>query len=186
MKENNYFPWWLGIITGVIFIFIGWSLLTNPALTTLQLMQLLGIYWIIAGIVDIIALVFDHAKGNVALRLGGSILGIVAGVIVLNNLILTTVFTLTFVSYLIGFVFIFNGVVHMLMGNSTENRKYKWSWGSLLIGFVYLVFGLLVVTGPTIVTAATFIWLAGFFAIAGGAMAIASAFMFKKVAPVAK
>lgn len=181
MKQNNYFPWWLGIITGAIFIFIGWHLLTTPGITTLRLMQLLGLYWLVAGVIDIILLVFDHHKGNVALRLAGSILGIIAGIVILNNAVLSTVFTLTFISYFIGFAFIFNGVVHMVMGNAVENRKYKWSWGSLLVGLVYLVFGLLVVTGPTIVTAAAFVWLIGFFAIIGGVMAIASSFIFKKV-----
>jgi uncharacterized membrane protein HdeD (DUF308 family) len=183
MVKDTYFPWWLTVITGIFFIYIGWHLLSTPAITTLRLMQLLGLYWLVAGVVDIVMLLFDHSRGHIALRLAGSILGIVAGIIILNNAVVSTIFTLTFISYFIGFAFIFNGVVHMVMGNATENRKYKWSWGSLLLGLVYLVFGLLVVSGPTIVTSAAFVWLTGFFAIIGGIVAIASAFMFRNTAP---
>lgn len=179
MGKDNYFPWWLSLITGIIFIYVGWHLLTNPAITSLRLMQLLGLYWLIAGVIDIVMLAFDHAKGHLGLRLAGSILGIVAGLIVLNNAVVSTIFTLTFISYFIGFSFIFNGIVHMVMGNVKDNRKYKWSWGSLLLGLVYLVFGLLVVSGPTIVTAAAFVWLAGFFAVFGGIVTVASAFIFR-------
>ena len=186
MVKENYFPWWLSVITGIFFIYIGWNLLSDPTITTRRLMQLLALYWLVAGIIDIVMLIFDHSRGHVGLRLAGSILGIIAGLVILNNAVVSTIFTVAFITYFIGFAFIFNGVVHMVMGNAMENRKYKWSWGSLLVGLVYLVFGLLVVAGPTIVTAAAFIWLAGFFAIIGGVVAIASAFMFRSSPPVAK
>lgn len=184
MKQDNYFPWWLGIITGVFLMFIGWHLIDSPAIATVRLMQLLGLYWIVAGAVDIVSLLFDRSKGHTGLRLAGGLLGIVAGIIVLNNAIATTLFTVTFVTYLIGFAFIFNGVVSMIMGRSTqESKKLQWSWGSLIVGIIYALFGLLIVGGPVIISATAFIWAAGFFAIFTGITLIVSAFMFKDTAP---
>jgi uncharacterized membrane protein HdeD (DUF308 family) len=62
MSYNTSLPWWLGVLTGLVFILVGVAMVVNPALAALDLIVLLGLYWLIAGIIDTIALVFDRSK----------------------------------------------------------------------------------------------------------------------------
>lgn len=178
--NNNTLPWWLGVLTGIVFIFIGISMVLNPALAALDLMVLLGLYWLIAGVIDIIALVFDRSKGNTGLRLAGNVIGIIAGLLIINNAIIATVITATFLTYLIAFAFLFNGFAHMLVGSkNSKTNTVKWSWGSLVIGLIYMLFGLYIIVGPTLLIAATFVWVTGIFAVVAGALVVTSAIAFK-------
>lgn len=179
MKQDNYFPWWLSIITGAVLIFVGWSLLASPALTVLRIMQLLALYWLIAGIVDIIGLVFDNSRQNIGWRLAGSLLSIIAGIVVLNNAVTSTIFTVTFFTYLIAFIFVFNGISNMVVGRITDGKKTQWSWGGLILGFIYVLFGVMILSAPVIISAASFVWVTGVFAIITGVTAIVSAFILK-------
>ncbi len=179
MKQDNYFPWWLSIITGAVLIFVGWNLLANPSVTVLRIMQLLALYWLIAGTVDIIGLLFDKNRQNTGWRLAGSLLGIIAGIVVLNNAVASTIFTVTFLTYLIAFIFIFNGVSNMVVGRMTDGKKTQWSWGGLILGIFYVLFGVMILGAPVIVSAASFVWVTGIFAIVTGIIAIVSSFILK-------
>lgn len=179
--NQNRLPWWLGIVTGIIFVFVGWELVTNTALATIDLVVLLGLYWIVAGIIDIIIIAFDHEIKHVGIRLASSIIGIIAGIVIINHAILATVITVEFLAYLIAFAFMFSGFAHIFIGSQNRSTgAVKWSWGSLIIGVIYLLFGLFVIAGPTLFVAAGFIWAMGVFAMIGGIVSIASAFAFRK------
>ncbi|MBK7916549.1 MAG: DUF308 domain-containing protein [Chloroflexi bacterium] len=43
-------PWWAVLIQGISALIIGILLITNPAMTTIVLVQFVGIYWLISGI----------------------------------------------------------------------------------------------------------------------------------------
>ena len=51
-------PWWLVLIEGILLIIIGIFLLTNPASTFVTIIWVLGIYWLISGIFNIIKIFF--------------------------------------------------------------------------------------------------------------------------------
>lgn len=177
MKDSNS-NWWLGIVTGIIFIFIGWLLLTDTGITTLRLVQILGLFWLVAGVIDIVVSIFSQSAQNRGWKLAGGILGIIAGLVVLNNPITSSVFTIAFLTYLIAFAFIFNGGIRMFLGRQAEGNKYKWSFGGLILGLIYILVGLAML-GNTAFSAAVLVRTVGFLAIIGGVVSIISAFMFK-------
>lgn len=179
MNKNAALPWWLGAITGFVFILVGVAMIMNPALAALDLIVLLGLYWLIAGVIDTIALAFDRSKGHTGLRLAGNVIGIIAGLLIINNAILATVITVEFFTYLIAFAFLFNGFVHMFIGSRTKANKAKWSWGSLIVGVLYMLFGLYIIVGPTLLVAISFVWATGIFAVIAGALIVTSAIAFK-------
>ncbi len=177
MKNSSSY-WWLGIFTGIIFIFIGWLLLTNTAITTLRLVQILGLYWLISGVIGVVVSIFSQSVQSRGWKLAGSLLGIIAGLVVLNNPITSSVFTVAFLTYLIAFTFIFNGVIRMFLGRETEGSKFKWSFGGLILGVIYILVGLSML-GNTAFSAQVLVRTVGFLAVIGGIVGIASSFMFK-------
>src|SRR4051794_15984726 len=57
-------PWWVGVIMGIVAVIIGGVLLWSPAKTQantyLLLINLLGLWWLIDGIIDIVHIFSDH------------------------------------------------------------------------------------------------------------------------------
>ncbi|HSX57993.1 MAG TPA: DUF308 domain-containing protein [Candidatus Saccharimonadales bacterium] len=176
--KNQSSIWWLGIVTGIILVFIGWFLLTNTGLTTLRLIQVLGLYWLVAGTVDIVSSIFSSTVEHRGWKLAGGILGIIAGLVVLNSPVLSTIFTVGFLTYFIGFAFIFNGGVRIFLGRKDATNKFDWSWGSLLLGIIYVLVGLAVL-GNAAFSAAVLLRTLGFLIIVGGIISIVGSFMFK-------
>jgi uncharacterized membrane protein HdeD (DUF308 family) len=76
-------PWWLVLLEGIAAIILGLLLLTAPQATLLVLVQLLGIYWLVKGIFQIISIFIDSSRWGWKLFAG--ILGIVAGIIILGH-----------------------------------------------------------------------------------------------------
>lgn len=150
-------------------------------MTTLSLVTVLGLYWLIAGAIDVVMAVLNKTgEKSRGWELAGGILGIIAGLIILNNPVVATVFSVAFLVYFIAFAFLFSGAVHIFLGsNKDSSGKYKWTWGSLALGILYVILGLMLLGGPMIADAASMIWAFGFLGIVGGIMAIVGAFAMK-------
>ena len=194
MAKNNSLPedlkaqaryWWVMLLEGFVVIIIGWLLLKNPLATTISLLVILGLYWLIAGMVNIIGSLFEigHKGSRWGLKLFGGLIGIIAGLFVLNHPILTGVFTPVFLMYFVAFTFIINGIIHMIIGNDTrKDGHHEWSWGSFFFGLFYLIFGFLLLSSPVIVSTATLILVAGILAIIGGVGMVILSFQVKSLA----
>src|SRR3954467_12075302 len=74
-------PWWVGLIMGIVAVVIGAVLLWAPAKTQVNtyliLVSLLGLYWLIDGIIDIVRIFSDRTGWGWRLFMG--IIGILAG-----------------------------------------------------------------------------------------------------------
>ncbi|MBI4673502.1 MAG: DUF308 domain-containing protein [Chloroflexi bacterium] len=82
-------PWWLFLIEGISSIVLGLLLLTNPAVTVLVLVQFLGIWWLVSGILDIVGIFMDKTAWG--WKLFSGIIGILAGIVILQHPILSTI-----------------------------------------------------------------------------------------------
>ena len=49
-------PWWVILIQGIALVILGILFLTAPASTLVSLVFILGIYWLIGGIMDIVGI----------------------------------------------------------------------------------------------------------------------------------
>lgn len=177
--------WWVMLLEGLVAILVGWALLKNPLATTISLVVVLGLYWLIAGIVNLVASLFEigHEGSRWGLKLLGGLIGIIAGLIVLNNPVLTGIFTPVFLMYFVAFAFIINGIIHMTIGNQIRSEgHYDWSWGSFFLGLFYLIFGFVLLAAPTIVSTASLILVAGILAIIGGIGMIILSFQIRSLA----
>lgn len=165
-------------MTGVILVLVGWYLLTHTAITTLLLVQVLGLYWLIAGVVDVIGSLVSKSQANRGWRLAGGLLGIIAGLVVINSPVSTAIFTVTMLTYFIAFTFIFGGATKIFIGRQVDGNKYKWSFGSLILGVAYVLVGVAIL-GNTLLSAVALLYTLGFLTLIGGVATIIAAFIFK-------
>ena len=152
-------PWWVVLLEGVIAIIIGLFLLYRPAVTTIFLLQVLGIFWLAGGILSVLgALVFS---GNRLWKLLTGILGIIAGIVILTYPIYSPLVVLTFLVIFIGVWAIITGAVKLAWGLKGGG------WGTGILGVLTIILGLLLLDN-SLAGALVLPWIFGFFLIIGG------------------
>jgi len=152
-------PWWVVLLEGVIAIIIGLFLLYRPAVTTIFLLQVLGIFWLAGGILSVLgALVFS---GNRLWKLLSGILGIIAGIVILTYPIYSPLVVLTFLVIFIGVWAIITGAVKLAWGLKGGG------WGTGILGVLTIILGLLLLDN-SLAGVLVLPWIFGFFLIIGG------------------
>jgi len=106
--EETTFPWWLLLLEGIFAAFFGLLLFIEPAGTLVFLIQVLGFYLFLEGILRIVSIFLDTSLWG--LKLGIGVLGILAGIAVLNHPLWSSVTIPTFIVYVVGFLAIFEGI----------------------------------------------------------------------------
>lgn len=172
--------WWLFLLWGILTLMIGLFLVTNPATTAVALFTLLGAYFVVAGIVDVVASIAQRGQGwGWKLALGA--LYIVAGIAVLGSPILSTLFGVSVLYYFIAFAAIFGGIVNIIQSVLKIGKAGFWPvLGSLLLGILQLVIGLFLLENP-LTGKLTLVPVMGFFAIAGGIVLIIESLMVRSM-----
>lgn len=165
-------PWWLVLIEGIALIVLGLLFLAKPGMTTLVLVQFLGIYWLVAGVFRIISIFLDRAMWGWKLFAG--ILGIIAGLIVVRNPLWSTVILGNTLIVLVGIMSIVIGAISLW-------RAFKGAgWGEGILGAVSILFGILLLANVWLFTF-SLPWTLGLLSIIGGVLAIWAAFQVKKL-----
>ena len=169
-SESRGLPWWLVLLEGIALIILGVLLLLNPAKTSVILIQFLGIYWLVAGIFRIISIFLDSSAWGWKLFAG--ILGIVAGIIVLNHPVWSP--------FIIGATLvIILGIQGLIFGGIGVYQAFKGAgWGTGILGAISVLFGIYLLAN---IGAATFVlpWVVGVLALVGGLAAVVMAFRLK-------
>src|SRR5512139_3104133 len=84
--ETKLRPWGLTLVMGILAFIVGAILLWSPAKTKVEtyqvLVALLGLYWLIKGIIDIVSIFGDRTAWGWKLFIG--IVSIIAGLYVLT------------------------------------------------------------------------------------------------------
>ena len=152
-------PWWVVFLEGVIAIIAGLFLLYEPVITTILLIQILGIFWLAGGIVSVIgALVFPE---NRWWKLLSGILSIIAGIVILMYPIISPFIVLTLLVIFIGAWAILTGAVKLAWGLKGGG------WGMGILGILTIILGLLLLTN-SLAGVLILPWIFGFFLIIGG------------------
>lgn len=168
------FPWWLVLLQGIAAVIIGVLLLTNPGATLFALIVLLGIYWLVGGIFDLVGLFMDRAMWGWKLFTG--VIGIVAGIVILRHPYWSTVLvplTLTWILGIFGVVIGAIAIIRAIMGAG---------WGVAILGVLSLVLGVILLLNP-LVSTTVLIYAAAIWAIVGGVIAIVMAFRLRTPGP---
>ena len=170
MEENKLTPWWLVLINGIAALILGILLLTSTGSTVFILVQFLGIYWLISGIFQIIGIFLDSTAWGWKLFAG--ILGILAGIVILNHPLISPLVvgtTLVIIMGVQGIIFGIAGLISAFQGAG---------WGAGILSALSIIFGLVLLFNP-VLGAAALPWVLGIFGIVGGIFAIVAAFRLR-------
>jgi uncharacterized membrane protein HdeD (DUF308 family) len=139
--------WWVFLLQGIASIIFGGLLLTAPAATLVALAVFLGFYWLAFGVLELVRVFVDRSVPWIWSLLIG-ILGIAAGVLVLNHpLFAAAILPATLVIYL-GVLSIVMGVFEIIGGFSGGGI------GSFILGAINLLIGALLLGSPVAATIA--------------------------------
>ncbi|MCB0130464.1 MAG: DUF308 domain-containing protein, partial [Caldilineaceae bacterium] len=165
-NDNPITPWWVVLLQGIASIIIGFFLLTSPGVTTLFLIQVLGWYWLISGILSLVMIFVDSTGWGWKLLMG--ILGIIAGLYIVNHPLVSTLMvptTLIIVMAVQGLIIGVIGLIQAFQGGGL---------GAGVLGALSIIFGIILLGSP-VIAAVALPWVFGIFAIAGGIVSIIAA-----------
>jgi uncharacterized membrane protein HdeD (DUF308 family)/predicted flap endonuclease-1-like 5' DNA nuclease len=163
----NTTPRWLSIVLGIASIIFGWLFLTNPGTTLLAIAILLGLYFLVIGIMSIIG-IFTGTPGSKLWKLVGGILAIIAGVLLLLHPIVGSIATGVTFNFLVAFFAILTGIALLIDGFQGGGCL------AVILGILGIILGILVLFNPLSGVAALPVVM-GIMAIAAGIMAILGA-----------
>ena len=169
-REETTFPWWLVLLEGIFAALFGILLLIAPGASLIFLAQLLGFYLFIEGILRLVSIFVDSSSWG--LKVGSGILGILAGLVVLNHPLLSAFAIPQYIVYIIGFLAVFGGIGGLIQAFQGGG------WGAGILGILASIFGIIVLLNPLIGVVALPFVLGGFM-LAGGIGAIVASFRLR-------
>lgn len=169
-QESQVIPWWLVLLEGIAAIIIGILLVTNTVTATLILVQLLGIWWFIKGIFQIIAIFIDSEMWGWKLFAG--LIGILAGILIIQHPIWSTSIVLSVTVIILGIQGLLVGIINLIQALRGGG------WGIGILGALSIVFGIILLANIFVATLAL-PWVFGVLAIVGGIFALVLAFRMR-------
>ncbi len=163
-------PWWLVILEGIVAIIVGIFLLYQPGITTIVLLRILAIFWLLGGVISIVGLLLNREDWFWKLLSG--VLSIIAGALVLMYPILSPFIVLTLFVIILGVWAIISGAIKVAWGLKGGG------WGVGILGILTLILGILLLSNPMAGTLAL-PWLYGLFLVAGGIGALVIGFKMR-------
>ena len=170
--ESISVPWWLVLLEGIAAVIIGIFLLTAPGITLFFLVQVTGFFWLIGGILRIVSIFVDSSLWG--WKLLASILGILAGIVVLQHPLWSTVLAP-------GLYVIILGVQGIILGGAGLVLAFRGGgWGTGVLSALSIVLGVVLLLNPLFIGVAVLPFVLGAFSLVGGILAIAAAFMMRR------
>ena len=133
--------WWIFLLQGIAAILLGLMLLTNPGATLVALMTFLGVYLLMTGVLSLVRMFVDSSSAGIWSLLSG-IIGILAGIVVLNHPMLAAVTVPTILILILGFESLFMGVFEIIRGFKGGGG------GAFILGVINVLVGLLLLGRP--------------------------------------
>lgn len=171
--------WWLPLVQGILSIVVGLLFLLQPVATSKTAVGLLGLYWLILGIVDLIGLFRDRTAWGWKLFTG--IIGILAGGVILSGFLgdsgtleryLTTAMVGVTIAWVIGFLGIMYGVIMLIQAFRGAGLAAG------ILGALTIIFGIIILANP-VATALGLPLVIGIWLIVGGIFLIVAAFRLR-------
>lgn len=166
-------PWWLTLISGILATIIGAVLLWSPAKTKVDtymlLVTFLGIWWMVQGIFDIIAIFIDSSMWGWKLFIG--IVSILAGFYILSYPIASAIALPKIFVLVLGIWGLMYGIILLIMAFQGGG------WGAGILGVLGIIFGIALMANYYVPgMGLSMLWTAAVFAFFGGIVMIFQAF----------
>ena len=163
--------WWALALRGLVAVLFGLLTLFLPGITLVTLVLLFGAYALVDGVFNVLAF-FRVASRQWALLIEG-VVGIIAGLLTFAWPAITAIALL----YVIAFWAILTGIFEIVAGIRLRKAITN-EWLLLLMGFLSLLFGLLILFAPGTGALAIVLWI-GAYALVFGIFLLALAFRLR-------
>jgi uncharacterized membrane protein HdeD (DUF308 family) len=171
-EQIKSYPWWLVLIQGIAAIILGILLVSSTRMTTVILIQFLGLYWLIDGIMSIVQIFLKNTKVHWGWLLARGILGILAGILVLQHPLWSALMLPAVLVIILGVQGLIGGAIGIV-------QAFKGAgWGAGIIGALSCLFGLILLFNP-LIGGLILPYVVGIFAVIGGIAALFMAFKLK-------
>jgi uncharacterized membrane protein HdeD (DUF308 family) len=170
-------PWWLTLIVGVSAIIVGGLLLFGNLNTQIKtyfmLVEVLGIWWLVDGIFDIVGLFVDRTAWGWKLFIG--IVSIIAGGYILMYPVLVGLTLPQIFVLILGIWGVIKGLVLLFLAFKGGG------WPAGLMGAITIFFGVvLIINYGEVGWGLALVWVAAAFAFIGGFFMVYQAFKQRK------
>jgi len=135
--------WWVFLLEGIASLIFGGLLIVHPAATLVALVIFLGFYWLFVGVLELVRVFVDRSVPWYWSLLIG-VLGIVAGIIVLNHPIFAAIVLPTAIVVWLGVLGLVIGVFAIIGGFTGGGI------GSFIFGVINFVIGLILLGSPMV------------------------------------
>jgi uncharacterized membrane protein HdeD (DUF308 family) len=173
--NTSHHGWALLLLWGIAWVILGFFLLFQPGMTAIVLVQIMAVFWVVGGVVDLMNGLTHREQPGRGWRVVGGILGIVAGVIIMIHPIAGTLVTIAFGFYLLAFAALVTGIINLVGG-----FQKTLSWGVSLLGLAQIILGIFLVTHP-LVGMLAYVPTLGVLAIVAGIVIIISSFRVRRM-----
>lgn len=168
--QNTQVPWWFVLIQGIAALILGFLLITRPGVTTLLLVQMLGWYWLFSGILSLVMIFVDRTRWG--WKLFGGIVGILAGLAIVQNPLWSTVLVPSTLVWVLGIQGIVIGAILLVQSFQGDGL------GAAILGILSIIFGIMLFLNP-VLPALWLPWIFGILLIVGGIASIIAAFRLR-------
>ncbi len=179
-KQAAANSWWIFLLQGIAALVIGVLLLTATEQTVTVLVALLGIYWMVSGIFNIVAALAGHVPAHKWWVIVAGVISIIAGLAVLRNMAWSAVIVPSLAVLILAVAALINGVVTIFAGRAQNGQRER-SWAGFFLGILYVIFGFLIL-GNLLMSAMALVFAVAIWGIVGGIVLIVLAFRVKKMA----
>lgn len=183
VKEFCASVWWLVLLRGIAVLILGGMLIAKPGLTAVVLVQFLGAYFLVDGVFSIINSIMGRkymAGWGWGLLMGA--LEILTGIVIFAHPLASTLFTASFLAYMVAFSAILFGILGIITGIQVR-KEVKGEWAMIAGGVLAIIVGILLIIKPT-ESATIYLIIMGVMAIIGGLVQIFASFQIRRVGKV--
>ncbi len=170
-------PWWLTLILGISAVIIGavmlWGTTATRKETYVFLVTMLGIYWLIWGIMELVYMFIDHSGWGWKLFMG--IVSIIAGGSILMYPLASAVMLPQVFLLVLGIWALMEGIILLFLAFKGGG------WGAGILGVISIVLGLILMGDyGKIGSGLAMLWAGAIWAFIGGFVLIFQAFRTRK------
>lgn len=175
--ETQQRPWWLALIGGIFAFVVGaillWAPVKTAANTWVMLITILGFYWLVTGILELVSMFTDHTAWGWKLFMG--LISIIAGSYILmypvaSAVVLPKVFVL-----ILGIWALMQGIVMLIMAFKGGG------WAAGILGALGIIFGIVLIGNYTMPgMGLALIWTAAVAGVIGGILLIVQSFRMRR------
>jgi uncharacterized membrane protein HdeD (DUF308 family) len=176
-EELVSLPWWMVLLEGIAAAIIGVLLLTSPGTTTLVLVQVLGFYWLIVGMLALVSLFVDRSLWG--WKFCSGLLGILSGLVIIRHPLWSALLIPTLLVIVLAVQSLLQGVIKIV------EAFRGGGFGVIVLGILNILLGVLLLSAP-LMAALVLPLVVGIFALIGGVAAIFAAFRLHRSAPRAR